>query len=36
MGDFSSQGPTDVDYRVKPDLVAPGVNVLSSILVAQR
>ena len=31
MGDFSSQGPTDVDYRVKPDLVAPGVNVLSSI-----
>ncbi len=31
MGDFSSQGPTDVDYRVKPDLVAPGVNVLSSV-----
>ncbi len=31
MGDFSSQGPTDVDYRVKPDLVAPGVNVLSSL-----
>jgi subtilisin family serine protease len=31
MGDFSSQGPTDVDYRVKPDVVAPGVNVLSSI-----
>jgi subtilisin family serine protease len=31
MGDFSSQGPTDVDHRVKPDLVAPGVNVLSSI-----
>ena len=31
MGDFSSQGPTDVDYRVKPDLVAPGVSVLSSI-----
>ena len=31
MGDFSSQGSTDVDYRVKPDLVAPGVNVLSSI-----
>ncbi|CAN5641969.1 hypothetical protein BH10ACT10_BH10ACT10_08060 [soil metagenome] len=31
MGDFSSQGPTDVDLRVKPDLVAPGVNVLSSI-----
>ncbi len=31
MAGFSSQGPTDVDYRVKPDLVAPGVNVLSSI-----
>jgi minor extracellular serine protease Vpr len=31
MGDFSSQGPTDVDFRVKPDVVAPGVNVLSSI-----
>src|SRR5207249_912874 len=29
-----SQGPTDVDFRVKPDLVAPGVNVLSSIPVA--
>lgn len=31
MARFSSAGPTDVDYRVKPDLVAPGVNVLSSI-----
>ena len=31
MANFSSQGPTDVDYRVKPDVVAPGVNVLSSI-----
>ena len=31
MADFSSQGPTDVDARVKPDVVAPGVNVLSSI-----
>ena len=31
MGDFSSQGPTDVDFRVKPDVIAPGVNVLSSI-----
>jgi minor extracellular serine protease Vpr len=28
---FSSQGPTDVDFRVKPDVVAPGVNVLSSV-----
>lgn len=27
----SSQGPTDVDFRVKPDLVAPAVNVLSSV-----
>jgi len=31
MAAFSSQGPTDVDFRVKPDVVAPGVNVLSSI-----
>ena len=31
MADFSSQGPTDVDRRIKPDVVAPGVNVLSSI-----
>lgn len=31
MGDFSSEGPTDVDRRIKPDLVAPGVNVLSSV-----
>ena len=31
MGGFSGQGPTDVDFRVKPDVVAPGVNVLSSI-----
>lgn len=31
MAGFSSQGPTLVDYRVKPDVVAPGVNVLSSI-----
>jgi subtilisin family serine protease len=30
MAGFSSQGPTDVDFRVKPDLVAPGVNVLSA------
>ena len=34
MAAFSSQGPTDVDFRVKPDVVAPGVNVLSSIPVA--
>jgi subtilisin family serine protease len=31
MAGFSSQGPTDVDFRVKPDVVAPGVNVLSSV-----
>jgi subtilisin family serine protease len=30
MAGFSSQGPTDVDFQVKPDVVAPGVNVLSS------
>ncbi|NCD17645.1 MAG: hypothetical protein EOL91_10130 [Actinobacteria bacterium] len=28
---FSSVGPTDVEFRVKPDVVAPGGNVLSSI-----
>jgi subtilisin family serine protease len=31
IADFTSAGPTDVDFRVKPDLVAPGVNVLSSV-----
>jgi minor extracellular serine protease Vpr len=31
MAGFSSQGPTKVDFRVKPDVVAPGVSVLSSI-----
>jgi subtilisin family serine protease len=31
MAGFSSQGPTDVSFRVKPDVVAPGVNVLSAI-----
>jgi minor extracellular serine protease Vpr len=30
MAGFSSWGPTDVDFRVKPDTIAPGVNVLSS------
>lgn len=34
MADFSSRGPTDVDFRVKPDVIAPGVSVLSSIPVA--
>jgi len=31
MASFSSQGPTNIDFRIKPDVVAPGVNVLSSI-----
>jgi len=31
IGDFSSWGPTDVDFRVKPDVMAPGVNIVSSI-----
>lgn len=31
IADFTSAGPTDVDFRVKPDVVAPGVNVLSSV-----
>ena len=31
MASFSGQGATAVDFRVKPDLVAPGVSVLSSI-----
>jgi minor extracellular serine protease Vpr len=35
MAGFSSQGPTDTaERRVKPDAVAPGVNVLSSIPVS--
>jgi subtilisin family serine protease len=31
LASFSSRGPVDVTARVKPDVVAPGVNVLSSI-----
>lgn len=31
MASFSSRGPTRVDFRIKPDVVAPGVSVLSSI-----
>ena len=30
MASFSSLGPTDVQFRVKPDVVAPGVNVLNA------
>ena len=29
--DFSSVGPTPISLRMKPDVVAPGVNVLSSV-----
>jgi minor extracellular serine protease Vpr len=31
LAGFSSQGPTNVDFNVKPDLTSVGVNVLSSI-----
>ena len=31
MAGFSSEGPTDVSRLIKPDVVAPGVNVLSSV-----
>lgn len=31
MADFSSWGPTPVDARAKPDVVAPGANILSSV-----
>jgi subtilisin family serine protease len=34
MASFSGWGPTLVDFRIKPDVVAPGVNVLSSIPLA--
>jgi subtilisin family serine protease len=30
MAGFSGQGPTKSDFRVKPDVVAPGVNVLNA------
>lgn len=29
LADFSSRGPTNVDYLAKPDLVAPGVGTVS-------
>lgn len=32
---FSSRGPTPYEFRVKPDVTAPGVNVLSSVFVLQ-
>ena len=31
LAGFSSQGPTNVDFGIKPDLTSVGVNVLSSI-----
>ncbi|HEX2756856.1 MAG TPA: S8 family serine peptidase, partial [Candidatus Limnocylindrales bacterium] len=31
LAGFSSQGPTNVDYAIKPDLASVGVNVLSSV-----
>jgi subtilisin family serine protease len=31
MAGFSSAGPVDVSFRIKPDVVALGVNVLSSV-----
>ena len=31
IADFTSWGPTDVDFRVKPDVMAPGVHIVSSI-----
>jgi subtilisin family serine protease len=31
LAGFSSQGPTNVDFAIKPDLTSVGVNVLSSI-----
>ena len=34
VASFSGSGPTKIDFRIKPDVVAPGVNVLSSIPLA--
>ncbi|MDP9350771.1 MAG: S8 family serine peptidase [Chloroflexota bacterium] len=31
IASFSSKGPTDVDFRIEPDVTAPGVNVYSSV-----
>jgi minor extracellular serine protease Vpr len=33
LAGFSSKGPTPYDFRLKPDVTAPGVNVLSSVFV---
>lgn len=31
LADFSSRGPTRVNYEIKPEITAPGVNVLSTV-----
>ncbi|MHB8470640.1 MAG: S8 family peptidase [Gaiellaceae bacterium] len=31
IADFSSSGPTPISYALKPDVTAPGVNILSSL-----
>jgi subtilisin family serine protease len=31
IADFSSSGPTPLSWRLKPDVTAPGVNILSSV-----
>ncbi len=35
LASFSSRGPTPYDFRLKPDVAAPGVNVLSSVWIRQ-
>lgn len=35
LASFSSRGPTPFDFRLKPDVTAPGVNVLSSVWLRQ-
>ena len=35
VSSFSSQGPTDVDFRVKPDIMAPGQHMISSIPISE-
>jgi hypothetical protein len=32
LADFSSKGPDPIHFRVKPEIVAPGVNINSSVL----
>src|SRR5699024_404423 len=31
MADFSSRGPVTVNWMMKPDIIAPGVNILSTV-----